>query len=138
MFLNIRAKSIGEIAKFRVFCPEDKVTLIPVEIDLTKVEVQVDDNHTNNVLLDEKRQLGLVLNYPTMQSVPMGVGEKFSAEQIFSTIISCIDYIYEGEQIHKAKDSSKAELEDFFNSLNTDQFQKSESFLMKCLNCDTK
>ena len=63
-----------------------------------------------------------------MQSVPMGVGEKFSAEQIFSTIISCIDYIYEGEQIHKAKDSSKAELEDFFNSLNTDQFTKIRKF----------
>ena len=43
LFLNIRAKSIGEVAEFRVFCPKDKVTLIPVEIDLTKVEVQVDD-----------------------------------------------------------------------------------------------
>ena len=128
LFLNIRAKSIGEIAKFQVFCPEDKVTLIPVEIDLTKVEVQVDDNHTNNVLLDEQRQLGLVLNYPTMSSVPMGVGDKFSTEQIFKTIISCIDYIYEGEKVHKAKDSSRAELEEFFNSLNTDQFAKIRKF----------
>ena len=49
-------------------------------------------------------------------------------QQIFKTIISCIDYIYEGEQIHKAKDSSKAELEEFFNSLNTDQFAKIRKF----------
>ena len=128
LFLNIRAKSIGELANFKVFCPKDKVTLIPVEIDLTKVEVQVDDNHTNTVVLDEKRQLGLVLNYPTMNTIPMGVSEKHNAEQIFKTIVACIDHIYEGEQVHKAKDSTKAELEEFFNSLNTEQFAKIRKF----------
>ncbi len=128
LFLNIRAKSIGEIAKFQVFCPDDKVTLIDVEIDLTKVEIQVDDNHTNNVVLDEKRNLGLVLNYPSMNTIPMGVSAKHNAEQIFKTIVSCIDHIYEGEQVHKAKDSTKAELEEFFNSLNTDQFAKIRKF----------
>jgi len=128
LFLNIRAKSIGELASFKVFCPKDKVTLIPVEIDLTKVEVQVDDNHTNKVVLDEKRQLGLVLNYPTMNTIPMGVSEKHNAEQIFKTIVACIDHIYEGEQVHKAKDSTRAELEEFFNSLNTEQFGKIRKF----------
>ena len=37
LFLNIRAKSVGEVGKFQVICPEDKITLIPVEIDLTKL-----------------------------------------------------------------------------------------------------
>ena len=56
---------------------------------LTKVEIQVDDNHTNNVVLDEKRNLGLVLNYPSMNTIPMGVSAKHNAEQIFKTIVSC-------------------------------------------------
>ena len=128
LFLNIRAKSVGEIAYFKVFCTEDKVTLIPVEIDLTKVEVQVDDAHTNNVVLDEDRKLGIVLKYPTINTVPMGVDIEKNVTKIFDTIIDCIDYIYEGDEVYKSKDSSKAELTDFFNNLNTEQFTKIRKF----------
>ena len=114
LFLNIRAKSVGEIASFKVFCPEDKVTLIPVDVDLTKVEVQVDDEHTNKIVLDEERNLGISMNYPNIDTIPLGVDEDMNTEAIFKTIVECIDYIYEGEQVHKAKDSTKAELIDFF------------------------
>ena len=56
LFLNIRAKS-GEVVKFQVICPDDKITLVPVDIDLTEVNVPVDDKHNNNILLDESRNL---------------------------------------------------------------------------------
>ena len=128
LFLNIRAKSVGEIASFKVFCPEDKVTLIPVDVDLTKVEVQVDDEHTNKIVLDEERNLGISMNYPNIETIPLGVDEDMNTEAIFKTIVECIDYIYEGEQVHKAKDSTKAELIDFFNNLNTNQFKKIRKF----------
>lgn len=128
LFLNIRAKSVGEIASFKVFCPEDKVTLIPVDVDLTKVEVQVDDEHTNKIVLDEERNLGISMNYPNIDTIPLGVDEDMNTEAIFKTIVECIDYIYEGEQVHKAKDSTKAELIDFFNNLNTNQFKKIRKF----------
>jgi|TARA_B100001094_G_C18162207_1_gene789972 hypothetical protein len=128
LFLNIRAKSVGEIASFKVFCPEDKVTLIPVDVDLTKVEVQVDDEHTNKIVLDEERNLGISMNYPNIDTIPLGVDEDMNTEAIFKTIVECIDYIYEGEQVHKAKDSTKAELIDFFNNLNTNQFKLIRKF----------
>ena len=47
MFLQIRAKSVGEISKFQVICPDDKKTYTDIEIDISKIEVQVDDGHTN-------------------------------------------------------------------------------------------
>ena len=122
LFLNIRAKSVGEVGKFQVICPEDKITLIPVEIDLTKVEVQVDDKHTNNVVLDESRKLGIVMKYPTLKLVPMGIDKEMNADKIFDLMVSCIDHIYEGDKIYPAKDSTKDELVEFFNNLNTDQF----------------
>ena len=59
IFLQVRAKSVGEIAKFKVICPDDKKTYGDVEVDISKVEVQVDDAHTNNIVLDEKRKLGV-------------------------------------------------------------------------------
>ena len=66
IFLQIRAKSVGETTKFKVLCPDDKKTYADVEVDLTKVNVEVDDNHTNKLVVDEKRNLGVVLKYPTM------------------------------------------------------------------------
>ncbi len=57
IFLQLRAKSVGEIAKFRVLCPDDMKTYTEIEIDLTKVDVQVDDDHDNRVVIDEKRNL---------------------------------------------------------------------------------
>ena len=61
IFLQIRSKSVGEVSKVKLLCPDDKETYADVEIDLTKVNVQVDDAHTNNVVIDENRKLELYL-----------------------------------------------------------------------------
>ena len=45
VLLQVRSKSVGEIAKFRVLCPDDKETLAPVEVDLSQINVQVYLNH---------------------------------------------------------------------------------------------
>jgi hypothetical protein len=128
LFLNIRAKSVGEVAKFQVICPDDKITLVPVDIDLTEVNVQVDDKHNNNILLDESRNLGIVMRYPTLKLVPMGIDKNMNADKIFNLMISCIDHIYEGDKVYPAKDSSKSELVEFFNNLNSAQFQLIKTF----------
>lgn len=128
LFLNIRAKSVGEVAKFQVICPDDKLTLVPVDIDLTEVNVQVDDKHNNNILLDESRNLGIVMRYPTLKLVPMGIDKNMNADKIFNLMVSCIDHIYEGDKVYPAKDSSRSELVDFFNNLNSAQFQLIKTF----------
>ena len=128
LFLNIRAKSVGEVAKFQVICPDDKITLVPVDIDLTEVNVQVDDKHNNNILLDESRNLGIVMRYPTLRLVPMGIDKNMNADKIFNLMVSCIDHIYEGDKVYPAKDSSKSELVEFFNNLNSAQFQLIKTF----------
>ena len=62
LLLQIRSKSVGEVANFKVICPDDKQTATDVELDLSTVQVQVDDDHSNKVVIDEERKLGLVLN----------------------------------------------------------------------------
>src|SRR5210317_2353750 len=69
VFLQIRAKSVGEVAKLKVLCPDDKKTYANIEVDITKVEVQVDDKHTNNIVIDEDKKIGMILKYPTLNSV---------------------------------------------------------------------
>ena len=51
IFLQIRSKSVGEVSKVKILCPDDKKTYTNVEIDLNEVKVQVEDEHTNKIEL---------------------------------------------------------------------------------------
>jgi len=129
ILLQIRAKSIGEISKFKVICPDDKQTATDVEIDLSKIEVQVDDEHTNKVVVDEKRNLGLVLNYPSLEITKAGFDvNKTDVDTMFNVITSCIDHIFEGEKTFPAKDSTKEELKSFLEELPQSAFLNIRKF----------
>ena len=129
LFLNIRAKSVGEISKFKVLCPDDKKTYADVELDLTKIEVQVDDEHTNKIIVDEKRQLGVVLKYPTMQVLKSGTNiDNANMDTVFNMLATCVDYIFEGDKIYPSKDSTKEEIKEFFESLSQESFAKVKKF----------
>jgi len=128
IFLQIRAKSVGETTKFKVLCPDDKKTYADVEVDLTKVNVEVDDKHTNKLVVDEKRNLGVVLKYPTMNVLKSGTMENPTTEQIFNVLTECVDHIYEGDKIYPAKDSTSQEIKDFFEQLSQESFVKIKSF----------
>jgi len=129
IFINIRAKSLGEKAKFRVLCPDDGKTYTDVEIDLSKVEVIVEDNHTNKIIIDENRQLGLVLRYPTIANYAVQTLKKLNnVEAIFSSLIKSVDHIFEGDKIYPAKDLTETELKEFFESLPQENFLKVKEF----------
>jgi hypothetical protein len=129
LFLQIRAKSVSEITKFRTICPDDGKTYVETEVDLTKVEVQVDDEHTNRIVLDTQRNLGLVLKYPTLKNYDVGRGlDNIEIDKVFNILIDCVDHIFEGDKIYPAKDTSKQELKDFIEGLPQDAFTKIKSF----------
>ena len=129
IFLQVRAKSVGEIAKFKIICPDDKETYGEVEVDVSKVEVQVDDQHTNNVVLDEKRKLGVVMKYPNMKVLYSTSNIKeMKYDDIMKLVIGCVDYIYEGEKNYPTKDSTTEELQAFFENLSQDQFVSMRKF----------
>ena len=129
IFLNIRAKSVSELVKFRTICPDDGVTYAETQIDLTKVEVQVDDEHTNKIIIDEKKNLGIVLKYPTLKNYDLGKGvDSMQLETIFNILIDCIDHIFEGDKIYSSKDTSKAELKEFIEYLPQESFNKIRKF----------
>jgi hypothetical protein len=129
IFLQIRAKSVGEVAKIRVLCPDDKETYVSTEVDLSKVEVFVDDDHTPNVELDETRKLGVVLKYPSLKTINSGIltGDVKLAE-MYELIVNSIDQIYEGDKVYLAKDTDKKELEEFINNLTGEQMKKLQKF----------
>ena len=128
MFLNIRAKSVGEVSKLRVLCQDDLKTYANVEIDLNEIQVTVDDDHTNKIELTD--EMGVIMKYPTIDSFSQNEIQDVSTENMLEIIIACIDHIYDknGEEVFDAKDSTKKELMEFVEQLNTQQFQDIQKF----------
>jgi len=128
IFLNIRAKSVGETTNLRLLCPDDRETYAKVEIDLTEVLVQVDEGHTNKIELTD--EMGIIMQYPNIDSmVDVGIAD-INASNMLDVISTCIDRIYDkgGEEVHMAVDSTKKELVEFIEQLNTKQFQDVQVF----------
>jgi hypothetical protein len=130
VFLQIRAKSVGEITKLRLLCPDDKTTYGEVEVDLSKVEVHVDEDHTNNIVVDEKKKIGLIMSYPTINSVdPENVGKTgLKTKQMFDMLANTVHQVYEGDKIQSAGDYTKDELNKFLESLDSKAFKKINEF----------
>ena len=128
IFLNIRAKSVGEISQLKLLCPDDKETFADVEIDLTEIAVQVSEGHTNKVELTDK--MGIIMKYPSIKSFADSDISEINTENMLDVIGSCILQIYDngGEDIFYAKDSTKKELSDFIEQCNTKQFAEIQKF----------
>jgi len=128
IFLNIRAKSVGEISKLRVLAPDDKKTYIETEINLTEVQVQVGDDHSNKIELTD--DMGMIMTYPTIDSFSDTGIQNVNASNMLDVIASCVLQIYEknGEKVYQAKDQTKKELIEFIEQLNTKQFKKLQKF----------
>ena len=130
VFLQIRAKSVGEIAKLKVLCPDDKKTYVDIELDLSKIEVQVDDKHTNNIVIDEDKKIGMILKYPTLNSVDPNTdfSKGVKTDVLFDIIGNSVFQIYEGEKVYNASDYKKDELDKFIESLDSKTFLKVQDF----------
>ena len=128
IFLQIRSKSVGEVSKLKILCRDDGETYANVEVDLTEIEVQVNDDHTNKIELTD--EMGVIMRYPTIDSFSTAGISDITADNMLDVIVACIDKIYDkkGEEVYDSKDSSKKELMDFVEQMNTQQFQDVQAF----------
>ena len=128
IFLQIRSKSVGEVSKVQILCPDDKKTYTNVEIDLNEVKVQVEDGHTNKIELTDS--MGIIMTYPNIDSFSENGIQDINASNMLDVIGTCILQIYEdkGEKVYEAKDQTKKELVEFIEQLNTKQFQDVQKF----------
>ena len=128
IFLNIRAKSIGEVSKLKLLCPDDNKTYANVEVNLEEVQVQVSDDHTNKIELTDN--MGMIMTYPTIDSFAESGIQQINANNMIDIIGSCVLQIYEdnGEKVYEAKDQTKKEMTEFIEQMNTTQFKKVQKF----------
>jgi len=128
IFLQIRAKSAGEVSNLKLLCKDDGKTYADVEVNLTEIEVQVTEEHTNKIELTD--EMGMIMSYPTIDSFANTGISKIDSSNMLEVIATCIQQIYDkkGEEVFEAKDQTKKELNDFIEQLNTKQFLKIQEF----------
>ena len=127
IFLNIRAKSVGEVTKLKVKCPDDGETEIEVEVDLTKINVQMDKTHDARIQVSENPKIGLLMSYPTIDTVSGGAPKKEGANNakvLFDMISNCMYQIWQGEETFDCMDYSTKDKLTFLESLSHQQFEK--------------
>ena len=128
VFLQIRAKSVGEVSTLNLLCPDDGKTYAKVELDLTEVQVQVDEEHDSKIELTD--EMGMIMTYPNIDStIDIGVNV-INASNMLDIISTCIAQIYDkkGEEVYDSKDSTKKELVEFIEQMNTKQFAEVQKF----------
>ena len=127
LFLNIRGKSVGELIEVNVISPDDEKTQVPIEINLEDIKVQKDKDHNKTIKLDDK--LAMEMKYPSLDQF---VKNNFDFEgnidmdQSFELIASCIDKIYNEEEVWSTSDVTKKEVISFLEQMNTMQFKEIE------------
>ena len=129
LFLNIRARSVGEEVEVNIVAPDDGVTNVTVTIDLEEIQVQTNENHTNKIKLDDT--LMMEMKYPSLEqfiSNNFDFEDKTDINQSFELIASCIDKIYNEEDVWSTEDCTKKEVIDFLEQMNSTQFKDIEVF----------
>jgi len=129
LFLNIRAKSVGEEIEVNVICPDDEETTVTVKIDLDAIKVEKNENHTNKIKIDDS--IMMEMKYPSLDQFiknNFDFKKTNAMEQSFDLIASCIDKIYTEEEVWSAGDVTKKELMEFLEQMNSTQFKEIETF----------
>ena len=129
LFLNIRGKSVGEEVEVNLIAPDDEVTQVPVTISIDDIKIQKSKEHNSKVKLDNT--LMMEMKYPSLDQFiksNFDFTEEVSMDQSFDLIASCIDKIYNEEEVWSTADCTKKEVKEFLEQMNSMQFKEIEKF----------
>jgi hypothetical protein len=129
LFLNIRGKSVGEELEVKLLCPDDNETYVPVTIPIDEIGILKNDDHTNKIKVDAS--LVMEMKYPSLAEFiknNFDFNSDATMDQSFDLIVSCVDKIYNEEEVWTAADCTKKEINSFLEQMNSSQFKEIETF----------
>jgi hypothetical protein len=130
-FINLRAKSVGEIVESNYRCNnevDDKVCGNTMKAEINLLEIKPDLSNTVSPEIQLTPELTIKMKYPEFGNVKESLNMDNLADITFNMIANSVEYIYDGEQFHYAKETQPGEMLEFVESLNQEQFNKVEHF----------
>ena len=133
LFLNIRAKSVGESVDLIVTCPDDNQTQVEVKVNIDEIEVVIPEGHTSEIKVDDS--ITIKMKYPSLQefidnnfNFSGNVTSKDTINKSFEIVASCIDMVYTADESWSASDVTKKELVEWLQTFDSNQFKGIENF----------
>jgi hypothetical protein len=129
LFLNIRAKSVGEEIEVNIICPDDEETTVPVKINVDDIHVEKNSDHQKQIKVDDS--IMMEMKYPSLDQFiknNFDFAQENNLDQSFDLIASCIDKVYTEDEVWASADVSKKELSEFLEQMNSFQFKQIEKF----------
>lgn len=133
LFLNIRAKSVGESVDLTITCPDDGQTQVDVKVNIDEIEVVIPEKHSSEIRVDGN--ITIKMKYPSLQEFIDNnfdfTGPKSSKDTInksFEIVASCIDMVYTNDESWSAGDVTKKELVEWLQTFDSSQFKQIEEF----------
>ena len=131
LFLRLRAKSVGEKVTVGLKpwgCPNNEGKLCEntteVEINLEEVKVDKKKAPSPKIMLDDK--IGIKMRYPDINTINLSGTTSEAAGM--DVIRGCVDMIFTGEDTHERDSFTDEELDEFIDSLNSQQFKLIKDF----------
>jgi len=134
LFINVRAKSVGEVVELKFKHMDDKNKkgqecshIQDVELNLSEVNVIFPkEKHDGKITLSEN--VGIKLKYPTLTVILDIEGDAKDVNNVFKVLNQCIDVIWDGDQVVSANECTEDELDAFIGGLTRQQFDRITEF----------
>jgi hypothetical protein len=124
IFLNMRAKSIGETTNLSLQC-KNCDNKIPVTMDLTKAYIEKSLEHTPKLQLTDT--IIVEMRYPKFEEM-IDIYENFKTDKIVNLLSTCIKSVYTNDKVYD--EYTNEELLEFVNSFSKSQFEMMENFFL--------
>lgn len=130
-FINLRAKSVGEVIESRYRCNNEVNevecgNIMEKEINLLDIKPQFAEEVSSEIQLDSK--LSIKLKYPEFSIIKDSLKYDNINEVTFNMIANSIEYIYDGDQFYYGHEAQPNEMLQFVEGMNQEQFLKVEKF----------
>jgi hypothetical protein len=133
LFLNIRAKSVGESVDLIITCPDDNQTKVEVNVPINEIEVIIPEDHSQEVKIDNN--ITVKMKYPSLKefveenfNFNSKLNSKEAIDKSFEIVASCIDQVYTKDDVWASSDVSKKELVEWIQKMDPNQYKGIEKF----------
>lgn len=123
LWLNIRARSVGEVIQMKLKCPDDEKVLVDYELNVD--DVKPDLNKKVDPKIEFEKGYGVIMRVPTIVEL---VNKKNFIDLSFELVRDCIAQIYKGDEVFEAVDVTKDQLTEFVENLTSNQFKQIKKF----------
>lgn len=129
IFLQLRARSVGELSELTYACLEcnDPKAKVNIKLDISTINVEFNDKHTATIDLFDS--VGVKMKYPSLDIlVKLGNINDEDIDSALKVIAQCIEFLYDGDKIYPSSEQSEEELIEFLEKLTRYQLEKIKNF----------